>query len=495
MTNSKDATIEKILSAEMITHTPRRRTKIIVTLGPSLDDAAVLERVITLGAEVFRENFSHGTYEEHAKRIQNVRDIAKKVGREVAIFADLQGPKIRIARFKNKKVILKHGEEFVLDATHPNDEGDEHIVGIDYKELPNDVIPGDYLLLDDGRIVLVVKEISGSRIITTVQTEGELSNNKGINRKGGGLSAKALTEKDCDDIKFAATLDVDYFAISFPRSAEDMEEAKTLIKAAGSNAGVIAKIERAEAIINLDEIIQASDAVMIARGDLGVEIGDAELPAVQKQIIQRARRFDKPSITATQMMESMVHNMIPTRAEVFDVANAVLDNTDAVMLSGETATGDHPDVVVEAMSRICLGAEKHPQTKTSKHRLECQFRAIDEAIAMATMYCANHVDIAATICLTESGSTPLIMSRIRSAIPIFALTRHTATERKMMLYRGVYPVAFDVTTVPVEKMNRSLIDALKKLNILQKGELVIITKGDVVGICGNTNSMHIHEVE
>lgn len=325
-----------------------RRTKIVVTLGPSLDDLNILQKVIDLGADVFRCNFSHGAREDHKRRIETIRELTKKAGKEVAIFADLQGPKIRIARFKNGKVVLQIGADFLLDAELDTDAGDETKVGIDYKTLPQDVVTGDTLMVDDGRIVLSVQSIDGSKINCKVVVGGELSNNKGINRQGGGLSAEALTDKDKEDLKYAAKLDVDYFAISFPRSAEDIEYAKSLIKAAGSDAGVIAKIERAEAVPVIDEIINASEAVMVARGDLGVEIGDAELPAVQKHIIQRARSLNKPVITATQMMETMVHNVIPTRAEVFDVANAVLDNTDAVMLSAETATGDHPHKVVAA---------------------------------------------------------------------------------------------------------------------------------------------------
>jgi len=472
-----------------------RRTKIVVTLGPSLDDPKILEQVIRTGADAFRCNFSHGDKEDHKKRIERIRAFTKKTGREVAIFADLQGPKIRIGRFKNKKIILKRGADFVLDAKLDLDAGDETQVGIGYKELPRDVSAGDILMVDDGRIVLSVQNVEGAKIYCKVVVEGELSNNKGINRKGGGLSARALTDKDKEDLKYAAKLDVDYFAISFPRSVEDINEAKKLIKAAGSNAGVIAKIERAEAIPIIDDIINVSEAVMVARGDLGVEIGDAELPAVQKHIIARARALNKPVITATQMMETMVHNVIPTRAEVFDVANAVLDNTDAVMLSAETATGDHPHLVVAAMARICLGVEKNPETWMSKHRVECHFNRVDESIAMATMYTANHEDIKAIIALTESGYTPRLMSRIRSNIPIFGLTRNLETQRKMNLYRGVYPIAFDVTAVPPTEVDRSAANKLRDKGILDEGDCVIITRGEVMGEHGHTNTMKIHCID
>ena len=354
-----------------------RRTKIVVTLGPALDNRETLENVFDAGGNVFRSNFSHGTAKDHEKRISMVRSVAKSKGTEIAIFADLQGPKIRVARFSNSKVTLAHGQEFTLDASLNDDAGDENCVGIDYKNLPKDVSAGDKLLLDDGRIIFSVKEISGSKVICNVDVGGELSNNKGINRLGGGLTAEALTDKDREDLKTAVALGVDYIAVSFPRNAQDIHNARKLLKAQNSDAGIIAKIERKEALDTLEEIIEASDAIMVARGDLGVEIGDGELPAAQKEIIHKTRILNKPVITATQMMESMITNSIPTRAEVFDVANAVLDGTDAVMLSAETATGDFPEAVVAAMARICLAAEKQPRSMISGHRVECRFEDVD----------------------------------------------------------------------------------------------------------------------
>lgn len=473
----------------------RRRTKIVATLGPSSDQNNMIEKMMLAGVDVFRANFSHGSHEDHSRRIQTIRSLSKKMSREVAVLADLQGPKIRIARFKNTKIYLEVNSEFILDAAMDSQAGDEKAVGIDYKKLPEDVHAGDVLLLDDGRVVLKVKRVEEKKIICTVVVGGELSNNKGINRQGGGLSAEALTDKDKDDLKFAATLDVDYFAISFVRCAEDIHNARKLVREAGSaESGIIAKIERIEAVQpeTLDSIIQASDGIMVARGDLGVEIGDAELPAVQKQMIRRARALNKPVITATQMMESMIHNLIPTRAEVFDVANAVLDVTDAVMLSAETASGDHPDVVIHAMARICLGAEKNPDVQLSRHRVECHFERVDEAIAMATMYTANHLDAEAIICLTESGSTPLMMSRIRSSIPVIALTRNLVAQRKMSLYRGVYPVAFNLTDMPEHEINNRAVTGLLDSEIVKKGDVVIITEGDIVGEQGHTNLMKIY---
>lgn len=468
-----------------------RRTKIVVTLGPSLDNRDMLTRVIQAGADVFRANFSHGTLETHEQRIAMVRDIAKEHNKVVAILVDLQGPKIRVARFKNKKVTLEEGQAFVFDTELNEDEGTEQSVNLDYKHLPHDVHPGDTLLLDDGRLVMRVDKTDAHRIHCTVLVGGDLSNNKGINRLGGGLSAEALTEKDRIDIKEAVRLQADYVAISFPRNADDVKEARTLLKAAGGNQGIVAKIERAEAVTHIEEIIRAADGIMVARGDLGVELGDAELPGVQKHIIHAARALNKPVITATQMLETMTYNTIPTRAEVSDVANAVLDGTDAVMLSQETAVGKYPDKAVAAMDRICLSAEKNPSAKKSRHRFESHFKYVDEAIAMATMYTANHLDIKAIITLTESGNTPLWMSRIKSSIPIYGLSRHATTQRRMALYRGVYPIQFDATHIDRRVINHSAIEVLQKRGILKEGDLVIITKGDLIGIHGKTNSMKI----
>ena len=471
-----------------------RRTKIIATLGPSLDNADALKRTILAGADIFRANFSHGSIESHEARLKIVRDLAAEYNKTVAILVDLQGPKIRIGRFKNSKIELQEGQTFILDAQLGSNDGTEHTVSLDYKNLPNDVRNEDTLLLDDGRIVMKVKKTEPHRITCEVLVGGELSNNKGINRLGGGLSADALTEKDRKDIKEAARLEADYIAVSFPRNADDIKEARTLLKAAGGTAGIVAKIERAEAVTHIEEIIRASDAVMVARGDLGVEIGDAELPATQKHIIRLARALNKPVITATQMLETMTYNTIPTRAEVSDVANAVLDGTDAVMLSQETAIGKYPDKAVAAMHRICLSAEKSPSTKISGHRLEMHFKYVDEAIAMATMYTANHLDIKAIITLTESGTSPLWMSRIKSSIPIYGLSRHLATQRRMALFRGVFPIPFDATHIDRRVINQSAVDELKKRDILHDGDLVIITKGDLIGVHGRTNSMKIYTV-
>ncbi|WMS88003.1 pyruvate kinase [Pleionea litopenaei] len=475
-----------------------KRTKIVTTLGPATDNEAALEQLFKAGANVVRMNFSHGSPEDHLHRTELVRKVSQKMGIEVAILGDLQGPKIRIAKFKDGKIKLEKNAQFILDAEWPTDQGNNDCVGIDYKELPKDCKVGDRLLLDDGRVVLEITDIDNQKVVTTVIIGGALSNNKGINLQGGGLSAPALTDKDKKDIELAAQMEVDYLAVSFPRSADDMKEAETLLRKTGSKAGLVAKIERAEVVNSdeiLDQIILASDAVMVARGDLGVEIGDAELIGVQKKIIARARTLDRIVITATQMMESMISNAIPTRAEVFDVANAVLDGTDAVMLSAETATGEHPILVVEAMARVCQGAEKQKVSQISKHRMEDQFQRIDEAIAMATMYAANHLrGVKAICCLTESGSTALWMSRIRSGMPIYALSPRIDTRRRIALYRGVEGIHFDPKALARHDINRLAVEELKKRGIVEDGDLVLLTKGDSMGILGSTNAMKILQV-
>jgi pyruvate kinase len=473
-----------------------RRTKIVATLGPATDEARVLTELIKAGTDVVRVNFSHGRFEDHARRVALVRDAALGAGRYVSILGDLGGPKIRIERFAAGPVQLPDGATFTLDVSLPADAGDATVVGCAYKDLPRDVHGGDVLLLNDGLIVLEVQRVDGARVVTRVVVGGELSDNKGLNRRGGGLSAGALTDKDRDDIRVAARLEVDYLAVSFPKGGEDMLEARKLLREAGGNGRTVAKIERAEAIRNLDDIVAASDAVMVARGDLGVEMGYAELTGLQKRIIATARHGFKAVITATQMMESMIHNPVPTRAEVSDVANAVLDGTDAVMLSAESAVGKYPVKAVEAMAQVILGAEKYELERgvRGRERAEAVFHATDEAIAMAVMYTANHMDVKAIVALTESGSTPLWMSRIRSDIPIYAFTRLEATRRRVTLYRGVYPVSFDVTHTDPAILYPSIFRLLLELELCAAGDLIIVTKGELSGVSGGTNSMKILEV-
>jgi pyruvate kinase len=472
-----------------------RRTKIVATLGPATDDTAVLTEMVRAGVDVVRLNFSHGAVADHARRVQLVRAAAEQAGRYVGILGDLQGPKIRIDRFVGGKVNLADGAEFTLDASLGVDAGTEASVGIAYKKLPTDVFVDDVLLLNDGQVSLKVTGIDGPRIRTRVLVGGELGNNKGINRQGGGLSAGALTDKDREDIRTAALLKVDFLAVSFPRDAADMDEARALLREAGGHALLMAKIERAEAITNLARVVKASDAVMVARGDLGVEMGYAELAGLQKQIIQEARHQNRLVIMATQMMESMIFNTIPTRAEVSDVANAVMDGSDAVMLSAETATGRHPPKVVEAMSQIIVGAEKYQLAHVRiRQRTSGYFERFDEAIAAAVMYTANHLHVKAIVALTESGSTALWMSRVRSDIPIYAFTRNAATRGRVTLYRGVYPVAYDVADKDRDAFYFSIFRLLLDLKLVADGDFIILTKGELSGVSGGTNSMQILQV-
>lgn len=468
-----------------------RRTKIVTTLGPATDRPGNLEAIIQAGANMVRMNFSHGSSEDHVRRASEVRELAKKYGTSIAILGDLQGPKIRVSTFAEGAVNLSVGDTFILDSELPKLAGDQERVGLDYKELPQEVAPGDILLLDDGRIQLEVTQIEGSQVICRVTVGGKLSNNKGINKKGGGLSAAALTDKDKADIITAAEIDVDYLAVSFPRNGDDMHYARQLAEEAGLNAKLVAKVERAETVssqANMEEIILASDAVMVARGDLGVEIGDPELVGVQKELIRLTRKLNRVVITATQMMESMMGAPMPTRAEVMDVANAVLDGTDAVMLSGETAAGDYPVETVKAMANVCLGAEKHPSINVSRHRANDMFENIGETLAMATMFAANHqMGMKAIITLTESGSTPLLASRLSSGLPILALSRHQKTLNRCALYRGVYPVDFNVRG-DIAYVIESALSQLKEQGYIQAGDRVMLTHGDELDLTGSTNT-------
>ncbi len=450
--------------------------------------------MVEAGVDLFRINYSHQTHLEHKERAQALKEISASQGIEIGLIADLQGPKIRLKRFKDGAILLHDRDEFILDPSLPDTAGDDKQVGVTYRALAQDVNPGDILLIDDGRIVLEVINLVKAQVHCRVVVGGKLSDNKGINLKGGGLSAGALTRKDRKDLQHGVEIGVDYFAISFVCNAGDIEQARTLLDEAGSNAGIIAKFERVEALNNAEEIIEAADAIMIARGDLGVEIGDAALPPVQKKLIKLAQDMDRPVITATQMMESMIYNPIPTRAEVFDVANAILDGTDAVMLSGETSIGMFPDRVVQAMARICEETEKQKETRESHHRISQEFKRVDEAIAMSAMYAANHIKATAIAALTETGSTCLWMSRISSGIPIMAFTRHATTMRRVRLYRGVYPVQFDITHTDPLEANQEMVDILLRRKLVSEGDIVLITKGDLRGRRGGTNNLKIIEV-
>ena len=468
-----------------------RSTKIVATIGPASSSRERLAGVLAAGVDCVRLNFSHGTAADHVARANLIRDVAREQGREVAIMADLQGPKIRVGRFRDGRVTLAPGQAFVLDADC--ELGDETRVGLDYKELPRDVGPGAVLLLDDGLIRLDVVRVEGPRIHTRVALGGALSNNKGINRLGGGLTAPALTAKDMDDIRTAVEIGADYLAVSFPKSREDMVMARQLLRAAGGHAQLIAKIERAEAIAALPEIIAASDGIMVARGDLAVEVGNATVPGLQKRMIRLAREQNKLTITATQMMESMIVNPVPTRAEVSDVANAVLDGTDAVMLSAETATGKYPVETVATMAQICVEAEKSDVVALDRDFLDRTFTRIDQSIAMATLFTAFHLNAKAIVSLTQSGSTALWMSRLNPGCPIYALTPEVASLRKMALYRNVRPLYLEQHG-DRDAVLKSAEDLLVAAGKVSAGDMIVLTVGEPLGKSGGTNTMKLVRV-
>jgi len=471
-----------------------RSTKIVATLGPASSDPQTLERMILAGVDVVRLNFSHGTAEDHLKRAELVREIGRKTGRTVGVMADLQGPKIRVGKFKDGKVTLSKGDAFTLDADR--ELGGQDGVGLDYKELPRDVKPGDVLLLDDGRIVFDVTGVDGGKVHCRVRHGGVLSNNKGINRQGGGLTAPALTAKDMEDVRTAAQLKADYLAVSFPKSSADMYMARQLQHAAGGQALLIAKIERAEAVEPkaLQDILSASDGIMVARGDLAVEVGDASVPALQKRMIRLAREMNKLTITATQMMESMIASPIPTRAEVSDVANAVLDGTDAVMLSAESASGKYPVETIEAMHRICVEAEHTQPLSLDQDFLNRVFQRVDQSIAMAALFTAFHLKVKLIASLTESGSTALWMSRLNCGVPIYALTAQTATRYRCSLFRDTYPLVVKYVGSDREELLEEAENVLVKNGVAQKGDLIVLTIGEPIGKAGGTNTMKIVRV-
>jgi pyruvate kinase len=466
-----------------------RATKIVATLGPASASPEVLDRMLRAGTNVVRVNFSHGSATEHTATVALVREIAQRLGRDIGILADLQGPKIRIGKFAQGKIDLAVGDRFIFDTQC--ELGDQSRVGLDYKELVNDVRVGDNLLLNDGRLLMRVEKVGNTTIECTVTQGGVLSNRKGINRQGGGLTAPALTAKDMDDIKTAVAFEADFIAVSFPKNAPDMYMARELMRAAGGHALMIAKIERFEAIGNLEEILKASDGIMVARGDLAVEVGDAAVPALQKRMIRMAKEHNKFAITATQMMESMIEAPVPTRAEVSDVANAVLDGTDAVMLSAETAAGKYPVETIEAMARICVEADKSQSVPLDSEFLNRTFSRIDQSIAMSALFVAHHMQIKAIVALTQSGSTALWMSRLDSGVPIYALTSEERSRRRMTLYREVHPVLLQYKSVEREALLVEAEQTLVAAGLVVNGDRLIITIGEPIGKSGGTNTMKI----
>src|SRR5580765_3154287 len=471
-----------------------RATKIVATLGPASSEPSILEKMVHAGVDVVRLNFSHGTADDHLKRAALVKEIASRVGRTVAILCDLQGPKIRVGKFKEGRITLEKGQRFVLDAGI--EIGDLDRAGLDYKELPRDVEAGAVLLLDDGKIVLDVTDVRGEEVHTVVRHGGVLSNNKGINRQGGGLTAPALTSKDMEDIRTATRIQADYLAVSFPKSGADMYMARELMRAAGGKAFLIAKIERAEAVGEsaLLDIMRGSDGIMVARGDLAVEVGDASVPALQKKMIRLAREQNKLTITATQMMESMISSPVPTRAEVSDVANAVLDGTDAVMLSAESASGRYPVETIEAMARICVEAEQTQPLNLEQDFLNRVFSRVDQSIAMAALFTAYHLKVKAIAALTESGSTALWMSRLNCGVPIYALTAQTFTRYRCTLFRDVYPLMVKYVGHDREELLAEAEAVLVANGVVAPGDLIVLTIGEPIGKSGGTNTMKIVKV-
>ena len=468
-----------------------RRTKIIATLGPATDDPVVLEQLIVAGANVLRLNMSHGSTADQVKRANMVREVASRVGREVGLLADLQGPKIRVERFHGGGVELSAGDPFTLDAEDISTPGDRERVGVSYQRLPADVKPGDVLLLDDGMISMSVESVTGGQVHCRVEQGGMLKDRKGLNLKGGGLSIAGLAEHDLPHIELAAQMDVDFLAVSFVSDAPDINRARKLLRKAGSHAALVAKIERIEAVQNLEEICDASDVIMVARGDLGVEIGDEELPGLQKRIIRTALKYNRVVATATQMMQSMVENPIPTRAEVLDVANAIIDGTDAVMLSAETAVGKYPVRVIEAMNRICLGAERHYELEGAVTQLNPRFQRIDQAIAMAAMFMATSVSVQAILALTESGSTAQWLSRVRSSVPIFAFSPTASSRRRMSIFRDVYPVHLESRSTDSDQVINVALQKLWRSGAVEAGDRIIVTMGDQTGRSGGTNTLRL----
>ncbi len=471
-----------------------RSTKIVATLGPASSDPAVLERMVRAGVDVVRLNFSHGTATDHEKRAELVKEISRKTGRTVAIMCDLQGPKIRIGKFRGGKVTLESGASFILDAA--SEQGDAERVGLDYKELPRDVEEGAVLLLDDGKIVLEVTVVRGEEVHTRVRHGGVLSDHKGINRQGGGLTAAALTPKDMEDIRTAAKIQADFLAVSFPKSGADMYMARELMRAAGGKSMLIAKIERAEAVKPeaLVSIMGACDGIMVARGDLAVEVGDAAVPALQKRMIRLAREHNKLTITATQMMESMIASPVPTRAEVSDVANAVLDGTDAVMLSAESASGKYPVQTIEAMDRVCIEAEQTQTISLEQDFLNRVFTRVDQSIAMAALFTAFHLKVKAIAALTESGATALWMSRLNCGVPIYALTSQTQTRYRCALFRDTYPLMVKYVGHDREELLEEAEKVLVENGVVKDGDLIVLTIGEPIGKAGGTNTMKIVRV-
>ncbi len=469
-----------------------RRAKIVCTLGPATSSPEQIGLLIDAGMDVARLNFSHGERDVHLRTLQTVRAEAEKRDRAVAILLDVQGPKIRVGRFADGQIELEPGQTFVI-TTDPSVVGDVRRVSTTYPGLADDVQPGTMVLLDDGLLSLEVTEVRDGEVITVVKVGGTLKNNKGINLPDVAISAPSLTDKDRGDLAFGVRVGVDYVALSFVRAAEDVREARALVTANGQSIPIIAKIEKPQAIERLDEIINEADGIMVARGDLGVEMGPEKVPLIQKTIIDKTNTHGKCVITATQMLESMIHHTRPTRAEASDVANAVLDGTDALMLSGETAVGEYPIEAVKTMDRIIREVERSP-----RYRLNLETPSIDmpvsaNAIAHAAFVAARQMAIRNVLVVTDSGGAARLMSEYRPEAAILALTTNDVTYRRLALYWGVQPL-FIPPASTIDELVDHIEDLLHERGLARPGEYVVVTASVPVGAGETTNTLRIHRV-
>ena len=469
----------------------RRRTKIVATIGPATESASQIEKLVTAGATTFRLNFSHGDHAEHAKRIKTIREVSQKLGIHIGILQDLQGPKIRLGRFKDGPISVENGNRFSL--TSENVECNQNIATVTYDRLTEEVTPGNRILLDDGRVEMMVEEVDvdNKTLHCSVTVGGVLSNNKGVNFPDVQLSIRALTEKDKIDLAFGLKQDVDWIALSFVRNPSDIEEIKSLITEQGYSVPVIAKIEKFEAIDQIDSVLKLCDGVMVARGDLGVEMPAEEVPLLQKDLIKKANSLGIPIITATQMLDSMASSPRPTRAEVSDVANAILDGTDAVMLSNETAVGEYPIEAVSTMATIAKRIERdYPQRALENHLPS----TIPNAISAAVSAIARQINAAAILPLTKSGATAHNVSKFRPATPVLAITSEKKVARRLQMVWGVTPMLIDQDISPTETFNTA-IDFAKEMGILKADDLVVETAGTLTGVSGSTDLIKVAIVD
>ncbi len=470
-----------------------KKTKIVCTIGPASEDIETLKELMKLGMNVCRLNFSHGDYEEHLVRINNIKKARAELDLPVAIMLDTKGPEIRLGDFGVPQIQLAIGDKFTL--TTREVEGTQDIVTVSYKELPKDVKIGGHILIDDGLVDLKITDVTDTDVITEVQNHGILKSKKGVNVPNTKINLPPITEKDRNDLLFAIEQELDFIAASFIRKADDVLDIRKILEEnGGSNLQIISKIESQEGVDNLDEIIAATDGIMVARGDLGVEIKTETMPLVQKEIIKKTSFAGKPVITATQMLDSMIRNPRPTRAEVTDVANAILDGTDAIMLSGETAAGNYPIEAVKVMSEIADTTENSQDfIDSSNYRMTWMDSFTTNAISRSTRALSSQLGASAIITSTSSGSTAKAVSRLRPMVPIIAATFNEDVMRKLALTWGVYPVISQICTGTDEVIDRSIISAMDK-GFVKQGDLIIITAGVPVGVGGTTNLIKVHTI-